>query len=63
MSAPQPDMDEKAEAFRVMTMQVLQIQLRSLTAMDAVGLRRHRGRHRRGGLACSSSAAWTWRGR
>lgn len=30
------DMDEKAEAFRVMTMQVLQIQLRSLTAMDAV---------------------------
>ena len=30
------DMDEKAEAFRRMTMQVLQIQLRSLTAMDAV---------------------------
>ena len=30
------DMDEKAEAFRVMTMRVLQIQLRSLTAMDAV---------------------------
>lgn len=30
------DMDGKAEAFRVMTMQVLQIQLRSLTAMDAV---------------------------
>lgn len=30
------DMDEKAETFRVMTMQVLQIQLRSLTAMDAV---------------------------
>lgn len=30
------DMDEKAEVFRVMTMQVLQIQLRSLTAMDAV---------------------------
>lgn len=30
------DMDEKAEAFRVMTMQVLQIQLRSLTAMDVV---------------------------
>ena len=30
------DMDEKAEAFRGMTMQVLQIQLRSLTAMDAV---------------------------
>ena len=30
------DMDEKAETFRRMTMQVLQIQLRSLTAMDAV---------------------------
>ncbi len=30
------DMGEKAEAFRRMTMQVLQIQLRSLTAMDAV---------------------------
>ena len=30
------DMDEKAEAFRRMTMRVLQIQLRSLTAMDAV---------------------------
>ena len=30
------DMDKKAEAFRRMTMQVLQIQLRSLTAMDAV---------------------------
>ena len=30
------DMNEKAEAFRVMTMRVLQIQLRSLTAMDAV---------------------------
>lgn len=30
------DMDEKTEAFRRMTMQVLQIQLRSLTAMDAV---------------------------
>ena len=30
------DMDAKAEAFRIMTMQVLQIQLRSLTAMDAV---------------------------
>ena len=30
------DMDEKAEAFRRMTMQVLKIQLRSLTAMDAV---------------------------
>lgn len=29
-------MDEKAEQFRVMTMNVLQIQLRSLTAMDAV---------------------------
>lgn len=29
-------MDEKAERFRVMTMNVLQIQLRSLTAMDAV---------------------------
>lgn len=30
------DMDEKAEQFRVMTMRVLQIQLRSLTAMDVV---------------------------
>ncbi|HCH21539.1 MAG TPA: ABC transporter ATP-binding protein [Bifidobacterium sp.] len=30
------DMDEKAEQFRVMTMNVLQIQLRSLTAMDVV---------------------------
>lgn len=30
------EMDEKAEAFRVMTMNVLQIQLRSLTAMDVV---------------------------
>lgn len=30
------EMDEKAEAFRVMTMNVLQIQLRSLTAMDLV---------------------------
>ncbi|RSX53520.1 ABC transporter, ATP-binding protein [Bifidobacterium goeldii] len=30
------DMDVKAEEFRVMTMRVLQIQLRSLTAMDAV---------------------------
>lgn len=29
-------MDEQAEQFRVMTMNVLQIQLRSLTAMDAV---------------------------
>ena len=29
-------MDEKAEQFRVMTMNVLQIQLRSLTAMDVV---------------------------
>ncbi|OZG66544.1 ABC transporter ATP-binding protein/permease [Bifidobacterium eulemuris] len=29
-------MDEKAESFRVMTMRVLQIQLRSLAAMDAV---------------------------
>ena len=29
-------MDEKAERFRVMTMNVLQIQLRSFTAMDAV---------------------------
>ena len=29
-------MDQKAEQFRVMTMNVLQIQLRSLTAMDAV---------------------------
>lgn len=30
------EMDEKAEQFRVMTMNVLQIQLRSLTAMDVV---------------------------
>ncbi|PWG64014.1 ATP-binding cassette domain-containing protein [Bifidobacterium callitrichidarum] len=30
------EMDEKAEGFRVMTMRVLQIQLRSLTAMDVV---------------------------
>ncbi|MCH9275386.1 ATP-binding cassette domain-containing protein [Bifidobacterium amazonense] len=30
------DMDRKAEEFRVMTMNVLQIQLRSLTAMDTV---------------------------
>ncbi|TPF92249.1 ABC transporter ATP-binding protein [Bifidobacterium sp. UTBIF-68] len=30
------DMDRKAEGFRVMTMRVLQIQLRSLTAMDVV---------------------------
>ncbi len=30
------EMDEKAEAFRVMTMRVLQIQLRSLSAMDLV---------------------------
>ena len=30
------DLDEKAENFRVMTMRVLQIQLRSLTAMDVV---------------------------
>lgn len=30
------DMDAKAEEFRVMTMKVLQIQLRSLTAMDLV---------------------------
>ena len=30
------DMDAKAESFRVMTMRVLQIQLRSLTAMDVV---------------------------
>ncbi|NEG55123.1 ABC transporter ATP-binding protein/permease [Bifidobacterium platyrrhinorum] len=30
------DLDGKAENFRVMTMRVLQIQLRSLTAMDAV---------------------------
>ena len=30
------DMDVKAEEFRVMTMRVLQIQLRSLTAMDVV---------------------------
>ncbi len=30
------DMDEKAEHFRTMTMNVLQIQLRSLTAMDVV---------------------------
>ena len=30
------EMDEKAETFRVMTMRVLQIQLRSLTAMDIV---------------------------
>ncbi|PWG60113.1 ABC transporter ATP-binding protein/permease [Bifidobacterium catulorum] len=30
------DMDRKAEEFRVMTMRVLQIQLRSLTAMDVV---------------------------
>lgn len=30
------EMDEKAEAFRVMTMRVLQIQLRSLSAMDMV---------------------------
>ncbi|MBT1180821.1 ATP-binding cassette domain-containing protein [Bifidobacterium sp. CP2] len=30
------DMDEKAENFRVMTMRVLQIQLRSLSAMDLV---------------------------
>ena len=30
------EMDKKAEGFRVMTMRVLQIQLRSLTAMDIV---------------------------
>lgn len=30
------EMDKKAEGFRVMTMRVLQIQLRSLTAMDTV---------------------------
>ncbi|PJM78888.1 ABC transporter ATP-binding protein/permease [Bifidobacterium scaligerum] len=30
------EMDKKAETFRVMTMRVLQIQLRSLTAMDVV---------------------------
>ena len=39
------EMDKKAEGFRVMTMRVLQIQLRSLTAMDIVPtavLRPHR---------------------
>ena len=44
-------MDEKAEQFRVMTMNVLQIQLRSLTAMDVVAY---------GGAAAGIGAA-IWR--
>ena len=42
------EMDKKAEGFRVMTMRVLQIQLRSLTAMDIVAY---------GGAAAGSCAA------
>ena len=49
------EMDKKAEGFRVMTMRVLQIQLRSLTAMDIV-LRRCCGRHRCGVMAIRAYA-------
>ena len=46
-------MGEQAEQFRVMTMNVLQIQLRSLTAMDVVaygGCRGRRGACRSGSM-------------
>ena len=55
-------MDEKAEQFRVMTMNVLQIQLRSLTAMDAVAYGGRR--HRRCGMAIRirlALAVWRFR--
>ena len=62
------EMDKKAEGFRVMTMRVLQIQLRSLTAMDIVayggaaagiGVARWQYAHTAAAAAGASAAGWS----
>ncbi len=50
------EMDKKAEGFRVMTMRVLQIQLRSLTAMDIVAYGGAAA-----GIGCGSMAVCAYR--
>ena len=64
-------MDRNAEDFRVMTMRVLQIQLRSLTAMDVVASAPHSGSmctkgtphspRRRRSCMCSTGRRSVWR--
>lgn len=62
------EMDKKAEGFRVMTMRVLQIQLRSLTAMDIVayggaaagiGVALWQYAHTAAAAAVASAAGWS----